>query len=369
MTPTVKAINLILLATLSCIEKLCSIMNLVSIERDWVVIISRNNKSDLQVLNSQMRRIDLFCKLLGPLVIGFLDGFSTKIAVLTTFGWNVASVVTEYYAIAKVYKIVPALQRSPAVDDEDSELTPTNLDSAHQSSRRVIDWVRSFFGGVLFYYHSPAFLPSLSASLLYFTVLSFAGQMITYLLSVGYTPTHITIARTVSVLSEISATWIAPKVMSRIGPIRSGIWFISWQMIFLAVAVGIFWNSEQPLVAASGLVGGVILSRVGLRGFDLSTQIIVQEEINSDHRGSFSSLEASLQNAFEICSYISTIVFSKSDQFQWPVLMSAVAVFTAGGLYTAFVKERRGHVLHMSPIYLKERIKRSFELSYERFSQ
>lgn len=34
--PTAKAISLVLLAGLACIEKLCSIMNLISIERDWV---------------------------------------------------------------------------------------------------------------------------------------------------------------------------------------------------------------------------------------------------------------------------------------------------------------------------------------------
>jgi solute carrier family 40 (iron-regulated transporter), member 1 len=80
-------------------------------------------------------------------------------------------------------------------------------------------------------------------------------------------------------------------------------------------------------------------------------------------------MEASFQNAFEICSYISTVVFSKPDQFRWPVLMSAVAVFTAGGLDTAFVKKRRGHLLHVSPMDLKKGIRRSFELGYKRVSQ
>jgi solute carrier family 40 (iron-regulated transporter), member 1 len=173
--------------------------------------------------------------------------------------------------------MVPALQRSFVINGEDSASISTESDSVLPNSRRLFNWVRSFFEELSLYFRNPAFLPSISASLLYFTVLNFAGQMITYLLSVGYTSTHIGIARTVSVMSEISATWIAPEVMTRIGPIRSGLWFISWQMIFLAVAGGIFWGSEQPLIAASGLVGGVILSRIGLRGFDLSTQIIVQE--------------------------------------------------------------------------------------------
>jgi iron-regulated transporter 1 len=49
-----------------------------------------------------MRRIDLTCKLMGPLVIALIDGISTGMAILINFGMNVASVAVEYYAIAKV---------------------------------------------------------------------------------------------------------------------------------------------------------------------------------------------------------------------------------------------------------------------------
>lgn len=52
-------------------------------------------------LNSQMRRIDLFCKLAGPLAIALIDGFSTKVAILATLVLNVMSIITEYHAIAK----------------------------------------------------------------------------------------------------------------------------------------------------------------------------------------------------------------------------------------------------------------------------
>jgi hypothetical protein len=49
-----------------------------------------------------MRRIDLFCKLIGPLAISLVDGISTTIAILVTLGLNLASVMVEYYTIAKV---------------------------------------------------------------------------------------------------------------------------------------------------------------------------------------------------------------------------------------------------------------------------
>lgn len=195
--------------------------------------------------------------------------------------------------------MVPALQRSRPATDDDPEtssadpessphppsvpmLSPTqsrsaDLELSRQPSRTSLRWIRSSFNNLCFYFSHPAFLPSISVSLLYLTVLSFSGQMVTYLLSIGYSSTHIGIVRTVSVMFEISATWIAPRVMSRIGPVRSGIWFLSWQMLCLGLAVSFFWGAEKPLVAASGLVAGVILSRLGLWGFDLSAQVVVQD--------------------------------------------------------------------------------------------
>jgi len=173
---------------------------------------------------------------------------------------------------------VPALQ----VDDNSSDHEATDTTWAGTpTSRRPLgilaSWIQSASEALLFYFHHPVFIPSISLSLLYFTVLSFSGQMVTYLLTVGYDSSHIGVIRTVSVLFEMSATWIAPKVMAKIGPIRAGIWFISWQTLCVLAGLCFFWGAPIPLVAASGLVGGVIASRVGLWGFDMCVQIIIQE--------------------------------------------------------------------------------------------
>ena len=102
--------------------------------------------------------------------------------------------------------------------------------------------------------------------------------MVTYLLSAGYNATQIGIARTLLVAFEVLATWLAPWLMGRIGPVRAGLWLVNWQMVCLAAGIAVFWGLfNRPAISASGLVGGTILSRVGLRGLDLSTQIIIQE--------------------------------------------------------------------------------------------
>jgi iron-regulated transporter 1 len=61
-----------------------------------------------------MHRIDLICKLGGPFFISMLAGVSTKMAIIVNFGMNVASVVVEYFAIARVNSVrsLP----SPAAD-------------------------------------------------------------------------------------------------------------------------------------------------------------------------------------------------------------------------------------------------------------
>ena len=276
--PSLRPLLIALLAVLACVEKLCSIMNLIAIERDWVVIVAENSHYGLEVLNSQMRRIDLICKLVGPLAIALVDAYSTTIAIIAVLGMNALSVPIEYFAIATVYNKISALQARPDVS--------TNVDVSSATSEGPGAWrlgllcvtqTKSIYHGIANYVRHQVFLPSIALCLLYFTVLSFSGQMVTYLLSVGLSSAQVGVLRTLSTAIELSATWLAPIAMNRVGPLRGGLWFINWQMSCLAGAIAFFWVERTPSVAALALVIGVIFSRVGLWGFDLCVQIIIQE--------------------------------------------------------------------------------------------
>lgn len=161
-------------------------------------------------------------------------------------------------------------------------LTPEHERSADQARgprwRFITRSMKKAGEDTLAYSRHPAFMASFAGTLLYFTVLSFSGQTVTYLLDTGYTPTQIAATRTVSVIFEVLATWVGPWLMAKIGPVRAGLWFSSWQVSCLAIGMSIFWQyADNSLMSTLGLVGGIILSRVGLWGFDLSVQIIVQE--------------------------------------------------------------------------------------------
>lgn len=181
---------------------------------------------------------------------------------------------------------------SEAVDNQPGRNDRTDeADREGHTPLRVEALLRRTLNSILpieslpFYYKHPAFLASFALSLLYLTVLSFSGQMITYLISVGYTSYYVGIARVGSSIFEISATWAAPYLMKKIGVVRAGIWSLSWQMACLAGALGWYFSDFQGLgtnsiFAATGLAIGVALSRMGLWGYDLSAQNIIQDVSN-----------------------------------------------------------------------------------------
>lgn len=317
-----------------------------------------------------MRRIDLFCKLIGPLVIAIIDSASPRIAVLITGSMTAASVLIEYTSIARVFHRVPALQLPKPTTP-----TPTSRPTLRHRLHTALS-------GLSTYVHHRAFLPSFALALLYLTVLSFSGQMITYLLALGLPSGLIGALRGVAAVFELSATWLGPKVMRHIGPIRAGIWFVNWEILCVGVACVFFWLEEpllSPMGAAVGTVAAVIASRVGLWGFDLSAQMIVQEvstllfpachitfsstksfsqilispfaaiqEVEPSLRGTFSSHEFALQNTFEMLAFASTIIWPRPEEFRYPATISAAAVGAAGVLYAVFVRARRGHLVHLS---------------------
>lgn len=70
------------------------------------------------VLNARIRRIDLLCKLLGPLTISLIAGASTVIAIWAVLGMNLGPLLVEYLCIAQV------LRNHSHLDDREADLDP-----------------------------------------------------------------------------------------------------------------------------------------------------------------------------------------------------------------------------------------------------
>lgn len=322
---------------MACIEKLSSTLNLLSVERDWVVVIADGDHDLLRVMNSQMRRLDLSCKLGGPLAISFLDSFAgVNISLVVILLWNIVSLLFEYYFLKVVHARYRGIQQPKIVDQE----------AASQENNSI--W--KHFGE---YFKNPMFAPSMALSLLYLTVLSFGPLMIEFLLFESYTPALVGILRGVSVCFELSATVIAPWMMQKVGPLRSGLWFINLQAVCLVGALVASWDylgMQNSLWGTLPLIVGVTLSRLGLWGFDLSVQIQLQESVPSEQMSHFSTTEAAFQNFFELLSYVTTLIWSKPSEFRYPVAISSGAVLLAVVFYAKYLISIRHHLLHLEKL-------------------
>lgn len=112
--PSAAALDGLFAATviLACVEKISAGVNLVSVERDWVVVITEGNEVARRIMNARMRRIDLFCKLLGPLTVALIAAVSVQVAIYSTLAMNVASVLVEYLCIETVNSTAQTLVSS-----------------------------------------------------------------------------------------------------------------------------------------------------------------------------------------------------------------------------------------------------------------
>ncbi|OOF93201.1 hypothetical protein ASPCADRAFT_54072 [Aspergillus carbonarius ITEM 5010] len=352
---TVAPLIFVAAVLLACVEKLAATANTVAVERDWAIVVSDALNIPRQDLNASMRRIDLFCKLVAPVVISLIDGFSTRIAIWVVLGVNVSCVVVEYIAIAQVYTSIPQLKRCHAQSHEirsESESGQQNSGVTQAATCRISQYIAKVAAPWQEYVASSVFLASLALSLLYLTVLSFGTTMVTYLLHTGFTPLQVSGMRIGAVIAELSGTWAAPFIMGKIGPIRSGLWFLNWQFGCLVAAVAAFaFLDNQSQVVAVSLIVGVALSRIGLWGFDLSVQFLVQEGVDEHARARFSSTEMALQNIFELLSFATTIAFPLPEQFKYPVYISYGGIAVAAICFATYVRKKRGHLLHTSKCF------------------
>ncbi|CAI5744131.1 unnamed protein product [Peronospora destructor] len=113
---------LLFVGTLICggVGQVLSEAQTLSIERDWVMVIAQNSgverSSALMCLNSTLRRIDLACKMLGPLAFGVIMDFAGRdptkramIGVSTVAIWNGLSTPLEYFMTRDIYTLIPEL--------------------------------------------------------------------------------------------------------------------------------------------------------------------------------------------------------------------------------------------------------------------
>lgn len=241
-------------------ERLSSIANTLSSERDWVPTIADDEgRYSLTRLNAIMRRIDLLCKLVSPLLIAAIaSNLGILRATWTVAGLNICSWGIEVVAAISVWRANGRLRQPRARTIQDAEV------DERRSSRGWLQSVRLQFKQLKDYFSSSLWMPSIALSLLHFSALSYAATFLTYLLDVGFSLPLITVARTIGSVVEVSSTIVAPFAIH----------FLSSNVSPAAGHIASQLAGPSPL-QSSRVAHGVGLTRCGLWALMLQVSSLV----------------------------------------------------------------------------------------------
>ncbi|VUC30670.1 unnamed protein product [Clonostachys rosea] len=335
------------LTCFGCLEKLASITSVVIIERDWVIVIADAGSVPRHGLNAQLRRIELFSKLLPPLIISFFNSWSPQIAIWMVLLSNGGSMLVEFHVTSQMWSLVPGLARSLGSATDDGTEIGDTLHHGSLRSESIYDisrgrWLSNAIQPWQEYAMSPAFFASFSNAVLYWTVLFFGGQTITYLLTTGFTSFEVASLRVASTIAETLGTVISPPIMKKLGPGPAGVCFMVWQLLCIGVFAGQILAADVATKGSGILLAiGITLKRIGLCGSDLAIQFIVQETVPASSRAQFSSTEMACQNLFELFSYCTTTIYSRAEEFKYPVFISYGGIIASTVFFCAYVWQNR----------------------------
>jgi solute carrier family 40 (iron-regulated transporter), member 1 len=209
---------------LGILESLSASGNMLSMERDWVVTAAApdGRPYDLTHLNSSMRRIDLVCKLIAPILISVIvSASSTRIGVLVVGGMSTTSWAIEILCARRVWNRNSKLTARKVVRVQvgDGSTLPRVRSRAVWS--RVAEGLSRYIQDFKHYFSSKAWAPSLALALLHLSALSYGATFITFLLNVGLSLDLITVARAVGSVVEISSTVVTPVGVQYLGKARN----------------------------------------------------------------------------------------------------------------------------------------------------
>jgi iron-regulated transporter 1 len=209
-----------LILLLGILENLSASGNMLSMERDWVVTAAAPDGQpyDLTHLNSAMRRIDLICKLVAPILISvIISATSTRVGVLVVGGMSITSWAVELLCAKRVWYRNPKLKSSKIVSGraEDGGVVPDLRSRTIWS--RMSEVFRHYVQDFERYFSSKVWAPSLALALLHISALSYGATFITFLLNAGFSLDLITVARAAGSIVEISSTVVAPVGVRYLG--------------------------------------------------------------------------------------------------------------------------------------------------------
>ncbi|XP_039378893.1 solute carrier family 40 member 1-like [Mauremys reevesii] len=95
---------------LADLANLASTALTITIQKDWIVVITGDNRGQLAGMNAAIRRMDQVINIFAPLSVGqVMTWASNVIGCGFILGWNLISLLVEFIFLSRVYQLVPPL--------------------------------------------------------------------------------------------------------------------------------------------------------------------------------------------------------------------------------------------------------------------
>ncbi|XP_028398735.1 solute carrier family 40 member 1-like [Dendronephthya gigantea] len=266
----------VFLVLLAIVARLSSLGTTIAIERDWVVVIVKEDESLLAGTNSILRRIDLTCNILAPVSTGLIIDYGSKaIGVLFIAGWNIVSLFVEYTLLSSVYRSCPALAKKTVdvsrLEDNDFEtdenLVNVDLSENDEDGTILVPRVKTSLGfkmhcnllvdkvkrrariirfGLKLFFQQRVAFAGIGLACLYLTVLGFDSITTAYAYSQHVSALALGILTGAGALTGILGTFIFPQLRKMFGLVKTGMISNSVQLFFLMFCVAAVWAPGHP---------------------------------------------------------------------------------------------------------------------------
>lgn len=297
----------------------------ISIANDLVP--SSFKGDELTALNSRLRQVDLLTEVASPIVAGTLMLITTAKWPLFGFGlialWNVISFVPEYGILKSIFD-----------DRPDLKFKPLKVDSIAKESL-----IRKLSSGWAAFFRQPVAMVVMAYSLLWLSVLSPHGVLLTGFLTGGWHMQEwmIGVFRGLGALFGLFATVLYPLALRKMSLQKANLVFLSFQAFCVAVGYALFLRGDQ--FGQIGFLGMILFSRIGLYGFSLGEMQIRQTGIPSNVRGEVNGFANALTAIATIGLFAAGVALPSTEDFKFLVLSSVLFVFLGLGVYCLWMRK------------------------------
>ncbi|KAL5260918.1 hypothetical protein ACHWQZ_G006831 [Mnemiopsis leidyi] len=355
-----------LVTILGIVSTLSSSATKMIMERDWIVVLSKQDTDMLSEINAMMRRIDQVCLLLAPIVAGaFMTALDTTWAAGLIAVWNVVSFFFEYTLLRTVHTRVPELAQKetpPGDEEKDRNLAISPL-------KKIQHLIESYFRNVGIFFSQDVALTGFCLSLVYLTVLGFDNITVGYLRLNNVKDLYIAITMAVGACFGVFGTVCYTPFTKKFGVSASG----ALGAVTLAISYGVCLASvpfskdhlksipvpdvsdggcgddiRNPLVSGPILIPtmliliGITTMRYGLWIFDLSISQSFQLSVPEHQRNTVGGVQSSFNSFFNFTYILLTALYPNPTKFDILILISCAACILSCVLYLGWYLKTGG---------------------------